>query len=102
MWHVNEDVLLMLWTKIHRIPSTKSGNNDRSTTSGPTSSPWSIHLAPATGAAEDKNEGQRHAEKLILPEVKNIEKTKRKGETRDGSRKRDVFLAPGCVQSFVE
>jgi hypothetical protein len=41
------NVPVLSWTWIHCIPSTKSRRNDRSTTSEPTSSLLSIHLAPA-------------------------------------------------------
>jgi hypothetical protein len=54
----------------------KSGKCDRPTTSGPTSSLQSIHLAPAPGAAVENDERQRHAEKLISPDLKIDEKTK--------------------------
>jgi hypothetical protein len=43
---------------------------------GPTSSLQSIHLAPAPGAAVENDERQRHAEKLISPDLKIDEKTK--------------------------
>jgi hypothetical protein len=41
------DVPVLHWTKNHRIPLTKSGNNERSTTFGPASMLQSTHLAPA-------------------------------------------------------
>jgi hypothetical protein len=40
------DVPVLHWTKSHRIPSTKSGNNDRSTTFGPASMLHNTHLVP--------------------------------------------------------
>jgi hypothetical protein len=39
------DVLVLSWTKIHFIRSTKSGNYDKSTTRGSTSTLQSIHLS---------------------------------------------------------
>jgi hypothetical protein len=54
----------------------KSGNNDRSTTSVPTSSLQSTHLALTPNTAVDNDECQRHAEKLISLDLKNGEKTK--------------------------
>jgi hypothetical protein len=53
----------------------KSGNNDRSTTSGLASVLQSTHLAPASSAAVDNDGHQRHIEKQISPDLKNSEKT---------------------------
>jgi hypothetical protein len=64
------------WTKIHHISSTKSGNNDRSTISVPTSSLQSIHLTLALSAAKDNDKRQLHTEKLISPNMKNSKNTK--------------------------
>jgi hypothetical protein len=61
------DVPVLPWTKNHRIPPMKSGNNDRSTTSGPTSLLQSTHLAPAPSAAAENDGRQRHIEKQISP-----------------------------------
>jgi hypothetical protein len=59
--------LCCLTTKIYRIPSAKSGNIDRSTTYGPTSSLSIIHLAPVPNTVVDNDEHRRHAEKPISP-----------------------------------
>jgi hypothetical protein len=53
----------------------KSGNNDRSTTSGPTSSLQSTHLAPTASVTAENNGCQRHIEKQISPDLMNVEKT---------------------------
>jgi hypothetical protein len=53
----------------------KSGNNDRSTTSGLASVLQSTHLAPATSSVMDNDGYQRHVEKQISPDLKNGEKT---------------------------
>jgi hypothetical protein len=53
----------------------KSGNNDRSTTSGPTSSLQSTHLAPVPSVAAENDRRQRHVEKQISPDLMNGEKT---------------------------
>jgi hypothetical protein len=50
----------------------KSGNNDRSTTSGPTSSLQSTHLAPVPSVAAENDRRQRH---VISPDLMNGEKT---------------------------
>jgi hypothetical protein len=60
---------MLSWTKIRRLPSTKSEKNDRSTTSGPTPLLLRNHLAPAT------SEDQRHIELQISPDLKRGEKT---------------------------
>jgi hypothetical protein len=54
----------------------KSENNDRSTTSGPTSLLQSNLLALAPSAATDNDEHRRHVEKQISPDLTNNEKTK--------------------------
>jgi hypothetical protein len=54
----------------------KSERNDKSTTFGPTSSLQKNHLAPAARVVADNHERQRHAEKLISPDLKTGEKTK--------------------------
>jgi hypothetical protein len=61
---------MLSWTKIHRLPSTKSEKNDKSTTFRPTSLLQRNHLAPAA------SKGQRHTEKQISPDLKNGDKTK--------------------------
>ena len=67
---------MLSWTKICRLPSTKSERNDRSTTSGPTSLLQKNHLAPtASVVVANNHERQRHNEKLISPDLKNDEKT---------------------------
>jgi hypothetical protein len=53
----------------------KSGKNDKSTTSGPTSSLQKNHLAPTASVVVDNHECQRHTEKLISPDLKTGEKT---------------------------
>jgi hypothetical protein len=63
-------------TKICRLPSTKSERNGKSTTSGPTSSLQKNHLAPTACVIANNHERQRHAEKLISPDLKTGEKTK--------------------------
>jgi hypothetical protein len=50
-----EVIIVLPWTKIHHIPTIESGNHDRFTTSGPTSSFQSIHLAVALDAAVDND-----------------------------------------------
>jgi hypothetical protein len=70
------DMLVLSWTKIHRIPPKKLGKNDRSTTSGPTSSLQCIRLAPAPSVAVENDNRQRHVEKQISLDRKNSEKTK--------------------------
>jgi hypothetical protein len=70
------DILVLSWTKIHLIPPKKSGKNDRSTTSGPTSSLQCIRLIPASSVAVENDNRQRHVEKQISLDLKNIEKTK--------------------------
>lgn len=50
------DVPMLSWTKIRRLPSTKSKKNDISNTSGPTSSLQKNHLVPAPSAIVDNNE----------------------------------------------
>jgi hypothetical protein len=67
---------MLSWTKIYRLPSMKSERNDKSTTSGPTSSLQKNHLTPATNIVADNHELQRHTEKLISPDLKTDEKTK--------------------------
>jgi hypothetical protein len=67
---------VLSWTKICRLPSTKSEKNGKSTTSGPTSSLQKNHLTPATSVVANNHERQRHAEKLISPDLKTGEKTK--------------------------
>jgi hypothetical protein len=67
---------MLSWTKNRRIPSIKSGKDDRSTTTGPTSLLQSIHLAPAPNAVVNNDKHQRHVEKQISPDLKNGEKTK--------------------------
>jgi hypothetical protein len=52
------DVPVLSWTKIRRLPSTKSEKNDISTTSGPTSSLQKNHLAPAPSAVVDNDKRQ--------------------------------------------
>jgi hypothetical protein len=69
------DIPVLHWTKNHRIPPMKLGNNDRSTTSGPTSLLHSIYLAPAPNIAVDNDKHQRHVEKQISPDLMNGEKT---------------------------
>jgi hypothetical protein len=66
---------VLSWTRIYRLPSTNSKKNDKSTTSGPTSSQKN-HLTPAASAIADNNERQRHIEKMISPDLKTGEKTK--------------------------
>jgi hypothetical protein len=66
---------MLSWTKICRLPSTKSEKNGKSTTSRPTSSLQKNHLAPAASAIADNHERQRHTEKLISPDLKNSEMT---------------------------
>jgi hypothetical protein len=66
------DVQMLSWTKICRLPSEKKCI---SIISGPTSSLQKNHLAPAASVV-DNNECQRHNDKLILPDLKNGEKTK--------------------------
>jgi hypothetical protein len=70
------DVPGLSWTKIRRLPSTKSEKNGKSTTSGPTSSLQKNHLVPAANAVVDNDERQRHNEKLISPDLKNGKKTR--------------------------
>jgi hypothetical protein len=70
------NIPVLSWTKNRRIPSTKLGKDDRSTTSGPTSSLQSIHLGPAPSAIVDIYKRQRHVEKQISLDLKNNEKTK--------------------------
>jgi hypothetical protein len=53
----------------------KSGNNDRSTTSGPTSSLQSNHLAPDPSVAAENDRRQRYVEKQISLDLMNGEKT---------------------------
>jgi hypothetical protein len=60
-----ENVAVLSWTKNRRILLTKSGKGDRSTTSGPTSSLQSIHLAPTPSAIVDNDKCQQHVEKQI-------------------------------------
>jgi hypothetical protein len=69
------NVPVLSWTKICRLPSTKSEKNNESTTSGPTSSLQKNHLTPAANAIADKHERQRHIEKMISLDMKNSEKT---------------------------
>jgi hypothetical protein len=69
------DVPVLSWTKICRLPSTKSEKSDKSTTSGSTSLLQKNHLAPAASAVVDNHERQQHTEKLISPDLKNGEKT---------------------------
>jgi hypothetical protein len=53
----------------------KSGNNDRSTTFGPTSLLPSIYLAPAPSVTVDNDKHKRHIEKQISQDLMNGEKT---------------------------
>ena len=46
---------MLSWTKIRRLPSTKSEKNDKSTTSGPTSVLQKNHLAPVANAAVEND-----------------------------------------------
>jgi hypothetical protein len=64
---------VLSWTKIYRLPSTKSEKNGKSTTSRLTSPLLKNHLAPATSTIADKHEHQRHTKKLISPDLKNDE-----------------------------
>jgi hypothetical protein len=70
------DVPVLSWTKICRLPSTKSEKNDKSITSGLTSFLQKNHIASAACAIVDNHERQRHTEKLISPDLKTGEKTK--------------------------
>jgi hypothetical protein len=72
--HRPGDILVLCYTKIRRIPSTKSRNNNKTTTSEPTSSLQSIHLVSASSVVVDNNERQRHAKKPISPDLKKGEK----------------------------
>jgi hypothetical protein len=63
---------VLFWTKIYRLPSTKSEKNDKSTTFRPTSSLQKNHLAPAASAITDNYERQ----KLISSHMETGEKTK--------------------------
>jgi hypothetical protein len=74
--HRSGDVTVLSWTKICHIPSMKSRNNDKSTTSGPASLLESIHLAPVPSAVMENDKHQRHVEKQISPDLKSGEKTK--------------------------
>jgi hypothetical protein len=67
---------VLSWTKIHRIPPKKSGENDRSTTSGPTSSLQCTRLAPVPSVAIENDNRQRHIEIQISLDLKNNKKTK--------------------------
>jgi hypothetical protein len=67
---------VLSWTKICRLPSTKSEKDIKSTTFGPKSSLQKNHLAPAASAVVENHERQRHIEKLISPNLKIDEKTK--------------------------
>jgi hypothetical protein len=70
------NIPVLSWTKKRRIPSTKSRKDGIPTTSGPTSSLQSIHLASAPSAVADNDKHWRHVEKQISPDQKNGEKTK--------------------------
>ena len=71
------DVPVLSWTKICRLPSTKSERKDGSTTFGPAFSLQKNHLALAISVVVANNhECQRHNEKLISLDLKNDEKTK--------------------------
>jgi hypothetical protein len=67
---------VLFWTKICRIPSLKSRNNDKFTTPGPTSLLQSIHLTLAPSTVVDNEKRHRHIEKQISPDLKNGEKIK--------------------------
>jgi hypothetical protein len=67
---------MLSWTKICRLPSTKSEKNDKSTTSGSTSPLQKNHLAPAASAVADNHEHQQHTEKLVSPDLKTGKKIK--------------------------
>jgi hypothetical protein len=67
---------LLSWTNIRCISSTKSGNNDKSTTSGQTTLPLSIHLALTPIFAVDSDGCQRNDEKHISPDVMKSKETK--------------------------
>jgi hypothetical protein len=54
---------MLPWTKNHRIRTTKSENDDKSSTSGPKSSLQSIHLALAPNTVMCNDERQQHIEK---------------------------------------
>lgn len=69
------DVPVLPWSKIRRIPSTRLGENDRSTTIGPNYYLQSIGLALAANAAANSNIHHRQIERLILPDLKNGERT---------------------------
>jgi hypothetical protein len=70
------NIPVLSWTKIHRIPPKKSGKNDRSTTSGPTSSLQCIRLAPTLSVVVENDNSHRYVEKQISLDLKNSEKTK--------------------------
>jgi hypothetical protein len=70
------NVPVLSWTKICRLPSTKSEKNDKSTTFRPTSLLQKNHLAPVASAVADNHGRLRHTEKLISPDPKTGEKTK--------------------------
>jgi hypothetical protein len=67
---------MLSYTKNYRIPPAKLGKYGRSTTSGPTSSLESIHLAPSPCAVVDIDKFQQHVDKHISPNLKNGEKTR--------------------------
>ena len=67
---------MLSWTKICRLPLTKSEKNGRFTTFGPISSLRKNHLAPTVSALTDNHERQRHTKKLISSDLKKGKKTK--------------------------
>jgi copper(I)-binding protein len=74
--HRQGNILVLQWTKIRRISSTKSMNNGKFTTFVPTSSLQSIHLVSATSAIMDNDELQRHIEKQMSSDMNKCEKNR--------------------------
>jgi hypothetical protein len=69
LWHVDRDVPVLPWTKIHRIPSTKLRNIDISTTFGPIFPLQSIHLVPTLAPPWTTRTARRQAADLKDPQA---------------------------------